>query len=748
MLEAGSFQEIRWAGGEKTRYVKIEYSADNGSTYRKIAERAANIGVSPWGVPTEASGSCLVRISDAEGAPTLPVVISFEFNFRISTLGGEIPEGEEHFVFRAGVPDPKTQTYQVAEIAFAPDGLKGTENLLFNHAVWEIQGSEAFLGRWHRARIVYDMTRYSGSVWIDGEPVLFGVPLQPDLNVQDRPEISLTRGASVPIGLWIDDVEVGFEDASLTGKDPSKLESRRLFRDNFNRYENALFPHEGGWRAEGGEARQVGTLKAEAAVEGILASKAEETGDRPARSEVDDRVYASSSRSFRLEASNEKPGKAAKRFSLPERVPYSVSRESFSIVPAGEAGQIARGIAPKEDRSDPDERQKRWDGGGTGGSRPRADKKESGGLRPATAGRAPKPDGTGAKTMSGAPATGTFYIYAFDGRLLAEYDVNGQIVREYIYFAGMLVAEYRNQESRLLYYASDQINSTRIVTDNLGNVVYSAAHEPYGGIQKTWVSSYDPALKFSGKERDAESDLDYFGARYYDRTSYRFLTTDPISYRNPGLSPQLLNLYSYSRGNPISYIDLNGCYPVTITIVRTGIAPNGGIMGTFTLETPWETLTGHTLERPYLGSDLARTADSGSAIEAGTYSGEIVRGAVFGNNPPVDAILLSNDELLGTRSGIYIHNGTTIDDSTGCILVGFSQDPTSGDLSNPARQAMIDAMSAAEIGVPSPVVNVMVGFASLLSIADFPEITVNISWDPNFIARVVSNALFSINHVI
>ena len=558
-LEAGSFQEIRWAGGEKTKYVKIEYSADNGSTYRTLADRAANIGVFPWRVPAQASGSCLVRISDAEGARTLPVVISFGFNFRISALPGDVPEGTEHFVFRAGVPDPKTQTYQVAEIAFAPDGLKGTENLLFNHAVWEIQGSEAFLGRWHRARIVYDMIRYSGSVWIDGEPVLAGVPLQPDLNVQDRPEISLTRGASVPIGLWIDDVEVGFEDASLLGKDPSRLESRRLFRDNFNRYESALFPLEGGWKAEGGEARQVGTLKAEAALEGMKAAKAEETGDRPARSEVDDRVYASSGRSFRLEASDEEPGKAAKRFSLPERVPYSVSRESFSIVTAGEAAQTVKGTTPVEDRSDVDKRQKRWDGGGAGRTQRQVDRKDPGGSRPAAARRAARPDGKGDKMMTGAPATGTFYIYAFDGRLLAEYDVNGYLVREYIYFAGMLVAEYRNQESRLLYYASDQINSTRIVTDNLGNVVYSAAHEPYGGIQKTWVSSYNPALKFSGKERDAESELDYFGARYYDRSLYRFLSADPaISLQRGAANPQFLNLFSYCGNNPIKYCDPDG----------------------------------------------------------------------------------------------------------------------------------------------------------------------------------------------
>ncbi len=67
-----------------------------------------------------------------------------------------------------------------------------------------------------------------------------------------------------------------------------------------------------------------------------------------------------------------------------------------------------------------------------------------------------------------------------------------------------LFAEYRPQENKLYYYLSDQISSTRMITDGTGTVVYSAAHDPYGGIQKTWVSTYDPALKFSGKERDAE----------------------------------------------------------------------------------------------------------------------------------------------------------------------------------------------------------------------------------------------------
>ncbi|MEN6561270.1 MAG: RHS repeat-associated core domain-containing protein [Acidobacteriota bacterium] len=106
---------------------------------------------------------------------------------------------------------------------------------------------------------------------------------------------------------------------------------------------------------------------------------------------------------------------------------------------------------------------------------------------------------------------------------------------------------------------SDQINSTRIVTDDTGTVVYSAAHDPYGGIQRTWVNTFDPALKFSGKERDGESDLDYFGARYYDKSQYRFISTDPLTIQSGFLiEPHSNNLYTYCGNSPLINIDRAG----------------------------------------------------------------------------------------------------------------------------------------------------------------------------------------------
>jgi RHS repeat-associated protein len=67
----------------------------------------------------------------------------------------------------------------------------------------------------------------------------------------------------------------------------------------------------------------------------------------------------------------------------------------------------------------------------------------------------------------------------------------------------------------------------------------------------------------TGKERDSESNLDNFGARYYASTTGRFMSPDwalkPISvpYANFG-DPQSLNLYSYVNNNPTTTRDPDG----------------------------------------------------------------------------------------------------------------------------------------------------------------------------------------------
>ncbi len=67
----------------------------------------------------------------------------------------------------------------------------------------------------------------------------------------------------------------------------------------------------------------------------------------------------------------------------------------------------------------------------------------------------------------------------------------------------------------------------------------------------------------TGKERDAESNLDYFGARYFSGAQGRFTSADPIHFLPQRLiDPQQWNMYAYVRNNPLRLVDPNGLYTV------------------------------------------------------------------------------------------------------------------------------------------------------------------------------------------
>lgn len=71
--------------------------------------------------------------------------------------------------------------------------------------------------------------------------------------------------------------------------------------------------------------------------------------------------------------------------------------------------------------------------------------------------------------------------------------------------------------------------------------------------------TYDAVFrKFTGKERDAESGLDYFGARNDASSVGRFMTPDPLHIMKQKLiDPQQWNMYAYVRNNPLRFVDLS-----------------------------------------------------------------------------------------------------------------------------------------------------------------------------------------------
>jgi RHS repeat-associated protein len=119
------------------------------------------------------------------------------------------------------------------------------------------------------------------------------------------------------------------------------------------------------------------------------------------------------------------------------------------------------------------------------------------------------------------------------------------------------------------FYLNDHLGTTQIELSAGGWPIWQGAFTPFGqeiiGGSTTNYIGQQPAdgtsmrYKFTGKERDAESGLDNFGARMYANVTGRWLSPDPsgLYYADP-TNPQSLNLYSYVRNNPLIGTDPTG----------------------------------------------------------------------------------------------------------------------------------------------------------------------------------------------
>src|ERR1039458_7653293 len=164
------------------------------------------------------------------------------------------------------------------------------------------------------------------------------------------------------------------------------------------------------------------------------------------------------------------------------------------------------------------------------------------------------------RRLSGAPDT---KLYWYDGarQVLTETDSRGNAVDNYVYFNGVSIAKLHIEPGPTYYsyYVSDHLGTTRMITDQAGNVCYDADYFPWGGEQHIYVNGCPQSYKFSGKERDPDMGSDYFGARFYKYTMARFYSPDwktPLS--KLLTNPQDLNLYSYTINNPLRYVDPDG----------------------------------------------------------------------------------------------------------------------------------------------------------------------------------------------
>ena len=168
---------------------------------------------------------------------------------------------------------------------------------------------------------------------------------------------------------------------------------------------------------------------------------------------------------------------------------------------------------------------------------------------------------------------GIVITYRYDGEGRRVKKAANGLTTTYVYDAfGKLAAEYgTGTVSGTRYVTADHLGSTRLVTDAGGNLVRRYDYLPYGEEMFATIGPRTEAMgylalgatdnlpqKFTGKERDAETGLDYFGARYYGGAMGRFTTPDPLMASAEASDPQTWNRYSYALNNPLKFVDPDG----------------------------------------------------------------------------------------------------------------------------------------------------------------------------------------------
>lgn len=118
-----------------------------------------------------------------------------------------------------------------------------------------------------------------------------------------------------------------------------------------------------------------------------------------------------------------------------------------------------------------------------------------------------------------------------------------------------------NSQTATTFYLGDHLGSTSMLVSAGGWSLVSNRFMPFGAQTNTDITANH--YKFTGKERDQESGLDYFGARYYASNMGRWMSPDwssnPISIPFARIdNPQTLTLYAYVGNNPLRRFDSNG----------------------------------------------------------------------------------------------------------------------------------------------------------------------------------------------
>lgn len=159
------------------------------------------------------------------------------------------------------------------------------------------------------------------------------------------------------------------------------------------------------------------------------------------------------------------------------------------------------------------------------------------------------------------------YRYNINGYRILRTDSSGDETRYVFDLAGNIIEEHNNSEitkfifrknkhlaketaDETVFYGTDHLGSTLLMTDENGASIWTGESSPFGD------RTTDDSVKYTGKDKDSDTGLYYFNARWYDPVLGRFISEDPAR--------DGLNWYVYTYNNPLKYTDPTGLAPPLI----------------------------------------------------------------------------------------------------------------------------------------------------------------------------------------
>lgn len=250
-------------------------------------------------------------------------------------------------------------------------------------------------------------------------------------------------------------------------------------------------------------------------------------------------------------------------------------------------------------------------------------------------------------------------VTAYVGNL---YEVNPAtgVTTTYYYFGSQRVA--MRTSAGVTWLAGDHLGSTSLSMNSGGARVSEERYYPYGAT-RVLTGTMATDFLFTGQKNDGGTGLYYYGARYYDTVTGRFISADTVVPKAG--NPQDLNRYAYTLNNPVRYTDGSGHIVWIPALLAIGTVIGGvGNLANYALNShgdmTWEGAAQATAVGA--GAGLAGTAAGLAAVTlavgvgAGTAVAAIASGAAAGaaSNLTTNVLVGEPDKFANMGSAILV----------------------------------------------------------------------------------------------